>query len=83
MATLDVCNFCQGQGYTHFYHSRGEPGETAPDTRPCPACHGSGHLDAWRQVGTGVHAPLGWTSTPAYREMSDAIRAIIRLREES
>ena len=80
MARLDVCNFCNGHGYVHFYGSMDEAGDDQ-EPRPCPLCTGSGQVESWRQVDTGVHLSQGLSSPPSYREMNDAIRAIIRQRD--
>ena len=79
MVTLDVCNLCGGQGFVLFFHPLGEALEDDRDTRRCPSCQGTGSIEPWRQLATGVHDV--WLAGPSHRMEEAALQAIIRQRE--
>jgi len=71
---LDVCGLCGGLGFLRIYAGDGRT------SARCPACHGGGGVEPWRQAGgTGRE---GWRYGPTRRRDDADVRFALRVRAE-
>ncbi|BDU72831.1 hypothetical protein [Mesoterricola silvestris] len=76
MAVLDVCNLCGGQGFLHYHLEEGVK------AGGCPACHGAGFVEGWRQGMADGPEHRRCLRGPMRRLDEEGIRLTLRVRAE-
>ena len=59
-----TCRMCNGKGFILCYGSDCLVEGNDRETRSCPACHGEGALEPWRQSPLGPAEIWTWASAP-------------------